>query len=122
MANCQDSKSNLIIHDYTGNENVVFLNPDYLNIQLKLNENINNFNLNTVISFENKFGKPLYKSSIALDSKFKTLIIPLYDNKTLLLKGWISGFYTEDGQIKFMHSIANKNQIEILDLKNGNLV
>lgn len=111
-----------ILSKTTKNENVIFSNPDYSNIQLKLNENIKIFNSNNTISFENKFGKPLYKSSIGIDSKFKTLITPMYDDKTTQLKGWLSGFYDDNGEIKFMYSVASENQIEILDLKKGNLV
>lgn len=34
----------------------------------------------------------------------------------------MSGFYTDDGQIKFMYSFATKRQIKELDLKRGKLV
>lgn len=123
MTNCEQNENDSINEIIRINENTIFNNPDYLNIQLKLEDDITIYNSNNLISFESNFGIPQYKSSIALNSEFKTLIIPLYSEDSRILKGWLSGFYTKSGQINFMQSFANKEQIEMLDLtKGGNLV
>jgi hypothetical protein len=122
MTNCDKSDANFVFLDSQEQESIIFSNPDYFKIKLKLEENIRKYDSINTISFEDKYGKPLYKSTVALDSEFKTLIIPLYNPETLALKGWMSCFYSSDNQINFMHSVADKMQIEIFDLTKGNLV
>ena len=100
-------------------ETGIFSKPEYQNIKLKLEQNIYSI---SPADFENKYGLPFYESTIALQSKFNTIVIPFYNNRSKRIKGWMTGFYTDDNQIKFMYSSATKKQINALDLKKGKLI